>query len=136
MSANALTAPTQPMAVAARYLDVILIVMALPFVVLLGLPLLGYAAGGGVWIVQRALGDAVEARARAAADIRVQVGVTMASIMVRVWLVALVILAVGLTAERADGATAAVTVLVAFTIYFTVSIAMRPTRPRKESRSR
>ena len=136
MSANALTAPTQPMAVAARYLDVILIVMALPFVVLLGLPLLGYAAGGGVWIVQRALGDAVEACARAAADIRVQVGVTMASIMIRVWLVALVILAVGLTAERADGATAAVTVLVAFTIYFTVSIVMRPTRPRKESRSR
>jgi hypothetical protein len=55
-------------------------------------------------------------------------GVVMASIMVRIWLVALVILAVGLSVERADGATAAITVLAAFTVYFLSSLIMWPAR--------
>jgi hypothetical protein len=111
-----------------RYLDVLLIVLALPFVVLAGLPVIGYLAGGGVWIAQRLIGDVIEARAARASDIRVRMGVTMASIMIRIWLVALVILAVGLTVERADGAIAAITVLCAFTLYFLNLLIMAPSR--------
>jgi hypothetical protein len=112
----------------ARHLDVLLLVLALPIVVLAGLPLVGYLAGAAVWVVQRFLGDAIERRARAAADIRVQMGVVMASIMVRIWLVAVVILAVGLSVERADGAIAAITVLAAFTVYFLSSLILWPAR--------
>jgi hypothetical protein len=111
-----------------RYLDVLLIVLALPFVVLAGLPVIGYLAGGGVWIAQRLVGDFIEARAARASDIRVRMGVTMASIMIRIWLVALVILAVGLSVERADGAIAAITVLCAFTLYFLNTLIMAPSR--------
>jgi len=38
-----------------RYLDLVLLVLALPVFVLGGLPLLGYAAGAVAWLVQRAI---------------------------------------------------------------------------------
>ena len=38
-----------------RYLDVVLVVLAAPFAILLGAPVLGYLVGAGVWIVQRVL---------------------------------------------------------------------------------
>ena len=37
-----------------RYLDVVLVIAALPFVAFAGLPLLGYGVGAAAWIVQRA----------------------------------------------------------------------------------
>ena len=36
-----------------RYLDVVLLVLAAPIVILMGGPVLGYAVGAGVWILQR-----------------------------------------------------------------------------------
>jgi hypothetical protein len=109
-----------------RYLDVILVVLAAPFVVLLGAPVLGYAVGGVAWIVQRSAAVAIERRAARAQDVKTALGLNMGSLVLRAWLIGLTILAVGLIAEREDGLTAGITVLVAFTIYFATSLILRP----------
>lgn len=109
-----------------RYLDVVLVVLAAPFVVLLGLPVLGYVVGAVVWIAQRALGVAVERHARSRDDVRAAIGLNVGTLLVRAWLVALTILAVGLAGEREDGLMAAVLLLVVFTVYFATSLALRP----------
>lgn len=105
-----------------RYLDVVLVIAALPFVLLAGLPELGYAVGGGAWIAQRALGAAVERHAKRSGELRREIGLNVASSLVRAWGVGGAILAVGLAGEREDGLTAAVLVLVAFTVYFGLAL--------------
>lgn len=116
------------MVAAARYLDVILVLASLPFVVVAELPLLGYAVGAGGWIAQRGLGAYLERRARAADDPRTYAGVTLAGVLGRAWLLGLTILAVGLAGAREDGAMAAALVLAAFTVYFAITLILRPER--------
>jgi hypothetical protein len=108
-----------------RYFDLVLLAVALPVFVLGGLPMLGYAAGGGAWLVQRGLQMFLNRKAVAADDARVTVGIAMGSMIGRGWLVALTIFAAGLADEDA-GLAAAVLVIVLFTAYFTVSMIMRP----------
>ena len=48
-----------------RYLDVVVVVLAAPFVVLLGAPVLGYVVGAAAWIVQRVVGRRGRAPGRA-----------------------------------------------------------------------
>jgi hypothetical protein len=109
-----------------RWLDVVLVILAAPFVVLTGLPVLGYVVGAVAWIVNRALGVLVERRARAQDDVRRAVGLNLAALIARSWLVGLTILAVGLAGEREDGLMAAVLLLAAFTVYFVTSLLLRP----------
>jgi hypothetical protein len=109
-----------------RWLDVILVVLAAPFVVLMGLPVLGYAAGALAWIANRAIGTLVERRAKATGDVRKAVGLNLGVLIARAWLVGLTILAVGLGGEREDGLTAALLLLGAFTLYFVTSLLLRP----------
>ncbi len=109
-----------------RYLDVLIVVLAAPFVILIGLPILGYAVGAVVWIAQRAIENAVASRLRRQSDIRAQVGLGLGASLGRAWLVGLTILAVGLAGARADGVTAAVLVLVAYTVHLVTFLALRP----------
>jgi hypothetical protein len=109
-----------------RWLDVVLVVLVAPFVVLTGLPVLGYAVGAAAWIANRAVGALVERRARAATDVRRAVGMNLAALIARSWLVGLTILAVGLAGEREDGLMAAILLLAAFTLYFVTSLLLRP----------
>ena len=108
-----------------RWLDVILVVLAAPFVVLMGLPVLGYAVGAVAWILNRALGVWAERVAKGQQDVRRAVGLNLGVLIARAWLVGLTILAVGLAGEREDGLTAAVLMLVAFTVYFVTSLLLR-----------
>jgi hypothetical protein len=108
-----------------RWLDVVLVVLAAPFVILMGLPVLGYAVGAAAWLVNRALGALVERRATAQADVRRAVGMNLGALIARSWLVGLTILAVGLAGEREDGLTAAILLLAAFTLYFVSSLLLR-----------
>jgi hypothetical protein len=111
--------------IAVRYLDLVLLAIALPVFVLAGLPMLGYAAGAAAWLVQRAVQVALNRRAAAADDPRTVVGIAAGSMIGRGWLVALTIFAAGMADEDA-GLAAAVLVIVLFTAYFTVSMIMRP----------
>ena len=109
-----------------RYLDVWLLILAAPFVVLLGAPVLGFVVGAVAWIIQRFAAVAIERRAARAADVKTTLGLNLGSLVLRAWLIGLTILAVGLIAEREDGLTAGITVLVAFTVYFATSLILRP----------
>jgi hypothetical protein len=109
-----------------RYLDVVVVVLAAPFVVLLGAPVVGYAVGAGAWIAQRAAAVTLERRAAASGEYRTALALNMVSLVVRAWLIGLTILAVGLIAEREDGVAAGITVLVAFTVYFATALILRP----------
>jgi hypothetical protein len=110
---------------ALRYLDIVLLVLALPVFLAGDLPMLGYAAGGGAWLVQRAIQVWLNRKAAAADDPRKVAGIAVGSMVGRAWLLALTIFAAGLDDNDA-GLAAAVLVLVLVTAYFTVSMIMRP----------
>jgi hypothetical protein len=110
-----------------RYIDVVLVVAALPLVVLADLPLLGYLVGAGAWIAARAVGVVLERQARTTTDPKRLVGINLAGSLGRAWLVGGAILAVGLAGEREDGLIAAVLVAVAFTVYFGTSLLIHVT---------
>jgi hypothetical protein len=126
MSAPSVPAAAVPLPI--RFLDVLLIVALTPFALLAGLPALGYLVGGGAWIVQRIAGAFIDAKTAAATDPKKAVGIGLAGVMGRAWAMGLTILAVGLLGEREDGLTAAVLVLVAFTIYLALTVILRPHR--------
>jgi hypothetical protein len=110
---------------ALRYLDIVLLIVALPVFLAADLPMLGYVAGGGAWVVQRVIQVVLNRKAAAEDDIRKVAGITVGSMIGRGWLVALTILAAGLE-ENDAGLAAAVLVLVLVTAYFTVSMILRP----------
>ena len=99
--------------------------LAAPFVVLMGAPMLGYVVGAGAWIFTRVLGDVVERYARTR-DFKAQIALNFGVLMGRVWIVGIAILVVGKTADRADGLMAALVALVAFTIYLATTLILRP----------
>jgi len=114
--------------VAVRYLDLVVLALAFPVFVVAGLPLVGYAAAAAAWLVQRGLQVVLTRRATAAQDVRGTVGITAASMIARGYLVAFTIFGAGLI-ERKAGLCAAILVIVLFTVYFLVSMIMRPLPP-------
>jgi hypothetical protein len=125
---SAPTAPSAAVPAPIRYLDVLLVVAFTPFALLAGLPALGWLVGAAAWIVQRIVGAWIDGATAAAADPKRAVGIGLAGVMGRAWLMGLTILAVGLLGEREDGLTAAILVLVAFTIYLALTVILRPQR--------
>jgi hypothetical protein len=110
---------------ALRFVDIFLVVVTAPVAVLLGAPALGTLVGAAAWVAQRGAMLLLESRARKSEDFRFAVGLNLAGVMGRAWLVALTILAVGLAGSRKDGLAAAILILAAFTIYFATSLAAR-----------
>ena len=124
-AAPQMPAPMADPLVLFRWLDVVLVVLAAPFVVLMDLPVLGYAIGATAWIANRLIGVGVEKLAAGQQDVRRAVGMNLFALIARSWLVGLTILAVGLAGEREDGLMAAILVLAAFTLYFVTSLLTR-----------
>jgi hypothetical protein len=117
-----------------KYLDLVILAVALPIFILAGWPLLGYAAGAFAWLVQRVIADQLAKRAAASDDPKTVVGLTAGSMIGRGWLVALTIFGAYLIAGSDDsvGLAAAVLVVVLFTAYFTVSLILRPFQNHRE----
>jgi hypothetical protein len=122
---SSITMPTSDPLAIVRYLDVALVVLAAPFVVLMGGPVLGYVVAGTTWIASRVFGAWIERAARGGSARR-QVGTAFAVLLGRAWLMGLAILVVGLAGEREDGLMAALLALVAFTVYFATTLITRP----------
>lgn len=108
-----------------RYLDLVLLALALPLFVLAGLPLLGWGAAATAWIIQRLVQVRLDRAARETEDLRRVAGITAGSMIGRGWFTALIIFAAGLKDNDA-GLAAAVLVIVLFTAYFTITLVMRP----------
>jgi len=92
--------PTFDPLVFVRYLDILLVILAAPFVLLMGGPVLGYTVAAVTWIVTRIGGVALESWAKGVDNPRVKVGVGFAVMLGRVWIMGFAILAVGLAGDR------------------------------------
>ena len=111
-----------------RYLDLILLALALPLFIAADWPMTGYAVAAVAWIAQRAVlayTDARTARSLAAGDRRDAFKTTAISGFARVWLITIAALLVGLFAERQDGLAAALLLIPLFTVQLVTSAASK-----------
>jgi hypothetical protein len=116
------------MATVLRYLDLVLLAVALPVFLAAGLPMTGYIVIAGVWILlygieigaNRAIAGAVERRDRNAA-----MGWLGATGLARAWTVALAVLIVGLEAGKHAGLAAAVLAAILFTVHLGTRVLLR-----------
>ncbi len=109
-----------------RYLDLVVLALALPVFIAADLPLAGYAAGGGAWLLQRGIQAWTNRRAVESSDTRSTVGIIAGSMIGRGWLVAIIVFVTGITQGDKAGLSAAVLVVLLFTVYFTVNMIFRP----------
>ena len=123
MPVTAAVSPVQRSLRPIEYLDVAVVLVAAIPALLLGAPALGYALGGGGWILSRVaqrldrrLTDRVEDPVRRA-------GVHLFEAFGRIWLLAAAIVAATLIGNHHDGLCAAVLILVAYSIAFTIRLA-------------
>ena len=112
-----------------RHADLAVLVVALPIFLAARLPLIGYAACAGAWVVQRALRAGLDRRAERSDSPRTAVGLLGISMFARVWFVALAILAAGLV-DRDAGLPAAVLGLTIFQAYITTEMITRSRQAR------
>ena len=110
----------------ARNVDLIFLALALLLFLAAGWPILGWATAAGAWVLQRLLRDFMANRARKAEDPREIVGYLAGSLIGRGWLCSLIIFGVGFATEDAVGLSAAVLFIATFTLYFTVSMIIKP----------
>lgn len=104
-----------------RYLDVCLVLATAPFVLVAGLPTLGYLIAAAAWLLTRAGTELLHDRARRIGDPKYRAGVQVAAMMGRIWLVALAIIIARFAGSKSDGIMAAALLLAAFTVYFVMS---------------
>jgi uncharacterized membrane protein YkgB len=101
-----------------KYVDLVVIAAALAVFLLGGLPMLGFAAGAGVWLVQRGiqiLAERLANRELAAGNRQRAMATVGVSTLGRVGLMAIAVLLAGIV-EREAGLTSAILVLVLFTV--------------------
>jgi hypothetical protein len=133
LSAHALNRSDTPTPASVRVLknvDVLALAAALVLFLVAGLPIVGWLTGAGAWAVQRGINELTVRKAERAEDVRTRVGLLAGSMILRGWIVAGIIVAVGL-GDHDAGLAAAVLFLAVFTLQLTMTMAMRPyeTRP-------
>jgi hypothetical protein len=89
-----------------RWLDLVLLALALPVFLVVGAPLLGWGAVAAVWLLMRSIPARLMRRAVATEDPRRGTMVLAAGMIGRVWLLALAIFAAG-SVDRQAGLGAA-----------------------------
>lgn len=108
-----------------RYLDVCLVLATAPFVLVAGLPTLGYLIAAAAWLLTRVGTLLIHERARRIGDPKYRAGLQVAGMMGRIWLVALAVIIARYAGSKSDGIMAAALVLAAFTVYFVMGFFTR-----------
>jgi hypothetical protein len=117
---------SEPPVTILTYMDLVLIVLAAPIMLLIGVPAAGYCIGAGAWIALRAIGVGVERGAGAIKDFNRQIGLRMAYMLGRLFALAIVIIVVRKSDGRDSGLAALAVIVFAFTIQLGVSAITRP----------
>ena len=112
------------------YLDIVLVLVAAAGALALGAPPVGVAVGAVAWIAVRAASLVADRRIADVDDPRRQLGLGVALRMLRVWVLACAIIAVGVTSDRADALATALVIFGAFSVYFVVSAVAHRQRKR------
>jgi len=128
-------APTPTSVKLLRNADIPVLALALVLFLVTGLPIGGWIAGAGAWALQRGIDELAKRRAKTAEDVRTRVGLLAGSMILRGWIVAGIIVAVGIGDEDA-GLSAAVLFIAVFTLQFTMTMAMRPFEVAAEKTAR
>ena len=113
-----------------RYFDVCLVLAMAPFVLLAGLPLVGYLVGTCAWLLTRAGAAFAHKHAFRAGDPKLKAGLYVGGMMGRVWVVAFAVILAKYVGGKDDGIMAAALVLAAFTVYFVMSLITRGGQPQ------
>jgi hypothetical protein len=108
------------------YLDVVLLVVAAPIMLLIGVPAVGYLVGAGVWIALRAVGLLIDRAIPRLTDPRYEVTLRLAYLMGRLFLLAIAVIVVRNSAGRDAGLTALAVIVFAFTAQLVLSFLNRP----------
>ena len=122
------------MATALRYLDLVLLVAALPVFLAADLPLSAFVVIAGVWLLQHGIeiaADRSSARALAAGNRRAAMGWIGATTLARVWIIALAVLLVGLLDSKDAGLAAAILAAILFTVHFGARLLIRLIEPQE-----
>ena len=109
-----------------RYVDVLLVLLAAPMLLAIGVPAVGYGVGAATWIVLRAVGLAVDRHAGAIVQVRAQLTLRLGYRLARVFLLALATVLVRQGVGKDDGLTALLVITFAFTLQLTASLIHRP----------
>ncbi len=112
------------------YLDIVLVLVAAVAALALGAPAVGVVVGAVAWVVVRCASLVADRRIAGVPDARRQLGLGVALRMLRVWVLACAIIAVGLTSSRADALATALVVFGAFSFHFVVSAVAHRQRKR------
>ena len=108
-----------------KNVDVPALLLALVVFLVAGLPMAGWVTGAAAWAIQRGINELAVRKATTAEDVRTRVGVLAGSMILRGWIVAGIIVAVGIKDHEA-GLAAAVLFLAVFTLQMTMTMVMRP----------
>jgi len=112
------------------YLDVVLLVVAAPIMLLIGVPAVGYLVGAGAWIALRAVGVAIERVVPSLRDPRSEITLRLAYLLGRLFLLAIAVIVVRNGAGRDDGLTALLVIVFAFTTQLLTTFLTRPRTQR------
>ncbi len=110
-----------------RYIDVVLILVAAPILLLIGVPAVGYGIGAGAWLVLRAIGVAVD-HVAGASEARAEIVMRLSYMLGRIFLLALAVILARRSGGRDDGITALAVIVFAFTVQLATSAVSRPRR--------
>ncbi|MGP0034557.1 MAG: hypothetical protein ACLP4R_08310 [Solirubrobacteraceae bacterium] len=119
-------APSEAPAPVLVYLDVVVLAVATPIMLLIGVSPVGYLAGAGAWIVLRAAGVAVDRAAGALKDPRSEITLRLAYLLGRLFLLAIAVILVRNASGRDAGLTALLVIVFAFTMQLLLSFLNRP----------
>jgi hypothetical protein len=125
MTTSVSATPEQPM-VMLRYFDVVLLVLATPIVLLIGVSATGYCIAAAAWIVLRAIGVVAERGASAAPQQSQQIGLRLGYMLLRLFALALTIILIRRGAGRDAGLAALLVIVFAFTMQLGISAITRP----------
>lgn len=119
-------APSDTPAAVLAYLDVVVVAVAAPIMLLIGVSAVGYLVGAGVWIALRAAGVIVDRAAAAAHDPRHEITLRLGYLLGRLFLLAIAVILVRNGSGRDAGLTALLVIVFAFTMQLLLSFLIRP----------
>lgn len=105
-----------------RNLDLLLLALALGVFLAAGLPILGWVTAAGIWALWRGIAWWTERKLHGEQDPKRLAGIAAGSLVGRGWLLGLILLGAGLATGEDVGLSAALLVLVLFTVHFTIKL--------------
>ncbi len=112
------------------YFDVVVLVVAAPIMLLIGVPAVGYGVGVGTWIAFRVVGIGVERYASATTEANRQISARLGYMLGRLFSLAIAVILVTNADGRNAGLTCLAVIVFAFTAQLATSALTRPIRQR------